>query len=327
MGCIQWLDNDIAVTPVIGTILILVIVSTAITFVLVWGGSYIEHAQMDASFESVYAQFSLFDETLRDLIYGGPNASRENNLAIDEGQITIDSKGIRMVIMYSLNRNYDFVLSDFDDDDDTSFTIKALGGSITGAHVFWMMNDSEKNISVNGDTVSAPWDLVNMIRIDFYHSNTLIGRSWVFDVGCITYELPSSFGTYQMTAENNGVVATSPGGSFVRKEPVVYEENNALVLRITQIKPIDFSGGSGAGTYRFITRLQGSRVRESAVTVYKVKMQVYGDTSEAWLRYFDRECNFNEYTDGVDNTLEYEKTGVLLTLTHSIIKTSLRGIE
>lgn len=326
--------ND-AVTPVIGTILILMIVFSAIGAIYSWGLPYIEHMRMQSAQQSVYNQFSVWDESLTDLLYEGIGATRVNNIAIAQGSINIGSEGERLVTFYSLNPSYDFVLSDFDDSDNKKFTITALVDepeAIIKVHIFWL--DKDKNgwkffsVKNEGDfaIIETTYPLAGMIRMDFYNDTAVIGIGWLFDTGCLSYRAPSSFGTYGLTAENNGIVAITPTGNYLKKKPMIFNTTEELFMRAILIRSgIYCSGGSGPGTYRFITRLNSSSILEDSTVVYNLKVQIYGDYADLWLQYFNDHA-FKNFPD-VSNTLRYPNDRLKLSFIQSLFVVDLKGIK
>jgi hypothetical protein len=107
--------ND-AVSPVISAILALLIVSSTMATVLVWGVPYINQLNTTTSIENAGKQFTSVGESISDLTNSNPGNSRIDTLSIDKGEVsagTSEGKKSRTVIMYSYDRDYNFTVSGF----------------------------------------------------------------------------------------------------------------------------------------------------------------------------------------------------------------------
>jgi len=299
-----------AVSPVIGTILVLAISLSTIASMLLWGIPYIESRKVNSMVTSVYNQFKTLDDALYLLVQQGLDASTVTSVAIEKGSININPIGERIIIFYSLDSDYNFNVSGLDDGDD-SFKIKLEQAPSPPPlpHNCWMkvrwLNDSyirstpTRRVGNSYVEFNFPRDIKNMVKINLYdgdNGNRNFGRIWLFDTGSITYDLPSSVGEYKVVAENLGIVVYSPAGPYLRDWPVIYNTTNSLSMRILNVR--SSQGGSGAGIYRFLIQVNDDECTEANTQVYYFKIQIYGDCSTVWRDYFKSQHGFGEYGSG-----------------------------
>ena len=109
--------NNDAVSPVISAILALLIVSSTMATVLVWGVPYINQLNTTTSIENSAKQFASVIDSIGDLINSNPNESRIDTLSIDKGEVsagTGEGEKDRTVITYSYDDDHNFSVSKFD---------------------------------------------------------------------------------------------------------------------------------------------------------------------------------------------------------------------
>jgi hypothetical protein len=206
-----------------------------------------------------------------------------------------------------LNSSYNFSVSGLDDGNKT-FGIKLEDPSPPSVdctvNVTWL-NSSSPLFDTNTSTISTGgfttfgfnYSIKDMVKMDLINASSLqlFGRIWLFDTGSITYDLISSIGRFKVVIENLGIVVYSPGGPFLRDWPVIYNTTNFLAMRILSVR--GYQGGAGAGTYRFLIRVNKDACTEINRDVYYFKLQIYGDYSTVWKEYFKTQHGFGEYTD------------------------------
>jgi len=109
--------NDNAVSPVISAVLALMIVTSTMTAVFVWGVPYIDQLNTVAATENSLNQFTSVIDSIGELTNSYSNDSRINTLSITKGEVTADNsedEKDRTVVMYSYDDDHDFTVSGFD---------------------------------------------------------------------------------------------------------------------------------------------------------------------------------------------------------------------
>jgi hypothetical protein len=342
--------NNSAISELVGYILVLMIVVSSLSVIMLWYMPYIEELEVRTQANNIFKQFTSLNDAMLDLASQGEDASTFYEVALEEGRIDIESTGERIVIYYSLysDPTYDFYVNGLADTN-LKFNVRLFGGSALDncrAEAV-KLNDFEEAQSseITIDSVD-PWEefdlsgnpnidsITGSFRIDLNHTttSTIFGRIWVFDTGCISYDLPSSFGTYRVVAENGGVIFGYPASSYLKDQPLVYNKSNVFVLRIMQINPEGgYTGGSGAGNYRFSMNLNNSLILGSKNSSYNFRMQIYNDQSEkdekAWFFYFTQFHEF-KYVSAVQvsNTIEIPNSEVVFSLLQSVCDVYLEGV-
>jgi len=103
--------ND-ALTPVVSAILALLIVTSTMSSVLLWGIPYIEEVEKTTSKKNVDRQFISAVQAIHVLVNSNPGNNVINTLDLGKGSISIDvDEKDRTVIMYSFSDEYNFTIS------------------------------------------------------------------------------------------------------------------------------------------------------------------------------------------------------------------------
>ncbi|HID24991.1 MAG TPA: hypothetical protein EYP23_00785 [Thermoplasmata archaeon] len=317
-----------AVSPVIGTVLTLVILVSAIGVVLSWGIPYIERLKVESEQKSVYSQFDLWDESLRDLVIEGVNATRINNFALNQGNLLLDTFGRRFVIYYFMKPGYDCILYDFNE---YNFTIKAnvsLPDTIDEVIINWLENGGQEihsNLSIKNDTdnvtISVSSPLEKTVKMSFYNSSDVVAKAWVFNLGKLQWEASSSSGVYGLRAENEGIMVSIPGQTTLQEGFIFYNKSNALFMTTSLIRGRMFSG-NGPALYKVVTTLGESEVLENSAIVYNLTLSIDGANADLWIRYFE-DKGFSKVLPFDDNARRYNQTEIELTFLKVMFYTRL----
>ncbi|HEC95065.1 MAG TPA: hypothetical protein ENI45_03765 [Thermoplasmatales archaeon] len=324
-----------AVSPVIATALTLVIVVSAIGVVLSWGIPYIERLKVESEQKSVYSQFDLWDESLRDLIIEGVNATRINNFALNQGNLLLNTEGRRFVVYYFVEPGYDCIIYDFNK---YNFTIQAnvsLPAAIKNVHIRWVENEEEKNVTRpfsiknNGDSATISVDpasyppLEKTVKMSFYNStDSVVAKAWVFNLGKLQWEASSSSGVYGLRAENQGIMVSTPGETTLKKGFIFYNESNTIFMMTSLIRGRMFSG-NGPALYRVVTTLDESEVLEENNTVYNLTLSIDGKDADLWIEYFE-DNGFSKILPLDNNARRFNQTEIELTFLKTLFYTKLQ---
>jgi len=130
--------NNNAVTPVVSIILALLIVTSAMGTILLWGVPYIENLRSETALKNAEMQFNIVVDGIGDLINSDPGDKTITPLAVDEGSISVDKdESDRTILLYSYNPAYNFTVSGLNDSDN-SFWLTMINGGVTRAEVYWL---------------------------------------------------------------------------------------------------------------------------------------------------------------------------------------------
>ncbi|HDQ15510.1 MAG TPA: hypothetical protein ENN45_00445, partial [Bacteroidetes bacterium] len=134
--------NIKAVSPVIGTILVIFIILSTTATVMLWGIPYLNSLKAASQQASVAAQLGIIEDTINDIISGGLGSQRENTVSIEDGSFGINQDDNRVIISYSIDKNYNFTLTGLDPFesgyDPNSFELTMNKGSSNKAIISWL---------------------------------------------------------------------------------------------------------------------------------------------------------------------------------------------
>jgi hypothetical protein len=198
------------------------------------------------------------------------------------------------------------------------------------------------NVGINQEgTFDAVKELSGTLRMDIINSTcdvyfnqsnrfpntygTPFGRIWVFDLGSVTYTAPYNVGILETIFENGAVISIESSENNFVKKPSFFEGENALALRIIQVRGTGSTGGGGAGAYQLGINMKNSLSREPRFpSVYNLKIQIYGDNKDIWLEYFRNNYDFEPLDE---DTLVYTHNGKKLIFDNSLIELNLEAIK
>ncbi|MDD5502540.1 MAG: hypothetical protein PHH26_03630, partial [Candidatus Thermoplasmatota archaeon] len=227
-----------AVSPVIGTILVMAIAILGIMAILFWGIPSIEQMRAQSQFDSVLMQFNDMYDTIGELIHKTGGA-QPVSISASSGSIEIGSKGERWIVSYCVQSGYDMLYTGLGDQDD-SFTIKNNGTSISNLQVAAKTIQGNTyatlyvrgagNASISGALAGGSEKIVYLKKttwasqpisgITLYFSvsdgSTLVAEFYLFDVGYISYSMDSPSGQYKIMSSNGGTLASYPSYSWMR---------------------------------------------------------------------------------------------------------------
>jgi len=332
-----------SVSEIVGTILVLSIITSSVTLTLVYYSPIIDEKKADATISSVAKQFSVLNGMIQDLVSQGINCSRAYTFVTDRGSVNIDTRGERFIIYYSLDPAIDFDVSGFNDGNENKFIFKAVKGftSWPTFSAYHFIGDVE-TLSIDGMTplcipncndqmitLKASSSLDDSIKINIIYNGITVGRIWLFDAGSITFQLASSSGTREIVAENGAILqAYSSNNNWLVESPVVFYQSDHFVLNIIQLN--GSTGIGGPGTYKMSFQVENRTVGESNLQVPWVRMQIFKSYASTWLQYFQSTYGFADYPN-VDTTIELQpnpsNTFLWFTLLHSKCKATVGGIS
>jgi hypothetical protein len=205
-----------------------------------------------------------------------------------------------------------------------SFTLIMIDGELTRAEIYWF-------IYYEGEP-DQPLKLKGAVCIDLYNDDDNLlasnsycfGSIWILDSDSIEYASTNGGELQKIIMENGGVVHVDVAGESLVKQnpPYVYEKENIFQIHVIQLVAAAFSGGgSGGFHFRIYGALYLNTVRE-ARDVYNLRLQLYGDNSKAWVKYFKDNFEFINESVVDDNTLFYTPSSsmVYFAFSHSAIE-------
>ena len=296
-------NSEDAVSPIIGTVLILAIMISITGTMLAWGIPQIQESEAYAIYTSAQNNFLNFDADLDQVIIQGEGSSRSSTVSFSAGT-------------FVLRENLDEIRYYYETTTWSSFDILGIQN---GANSFAILDNKEVidnfNIIIsypNGTTwegessshiVSGfPYSLTYGTSATYSSTanSTVVGGFFIYGVDSLSYKYSSVSGVYKMRLFNGGIVTREPGGIFyVSSKPIIrsiISDNSyeSLVLYQTDYNMTTGSKSLTGGNYNFEVRNQGGK--ESSYEVYNIRMGFSGDSSTALKNYYSTYWGFESET-------------------------------
>lgn len=261
MGCYRmrcWDGN--AISEMISLVLVLMIVTGAITAIMMWGVPYMETQKIAVRWESSLLQLDVMGDIVEDVFSEGIGSSKKMNFQTSEGQFHYDVQGGRFVIYYSVYTDYDLSnlpnsytenRFDFDvrftDDVDSFFInvnssdIKHLNGNsldlnFTAIRLDGSATESTGIQSITLDTETeinfTVLELSDAVKIEIacdppgapVGDYIDYGRIWLFDVGTFVYRAVGFSDDHRVIIENGAVIAAHSDSGYMYNEPLYWSQ-------------------------------------------------------------------------------------------------------
>ena len=296
-------NSEDAVSPIIGTVLILAIMVSITGTMLAWGIPQIQESEAYAIYTSAQNNFLNFDADLDQVIIQGEGSSRSSTVSFSAGT-------------FVLRENLDEMRYYYETTTWSSFDILGIQN---GANSFAILDNKEviDNFDIiisypNGTTwegessshiVSGfPYSLTYGTSATYSSTanSTVVGGFFIYGVDSLSYKYSSVSGVYKMRLFNGGIVTREPGGTFyVSSKPIIRsiisdDSYESLVLYQTDYNITSGTKSLTGGNYNFEVRNQGGK--DSSYAVYNVRMGFSGDSSTALKNYYSTYWGFQPET-------------------------------
>ncbi|RLF27169.1 MAG: hypothetical protein DRN05_06030, partial [Thermoplasmata archaeon] len=153
MNTIKFIHNEYGVSETISAIMVILIVTSTISGILLWGIPYIEDIKTNALQEKVFSQFSIIADSVQDMIQDESNTSRIYPVSIDDGTIDVDSTGDRLILICWMEGD-DVNISGLDDNDEN---FVEYGGDVVLSSVkgYWFDEDPMLRFVASDDVTAV----------------------------------------------------------------------------------------------------------------------------------------------------------------------------
>ena len=316
--------SEEAVSPVIGTVLILAIMITITGTMLAWGIPSIQESEAYSIYTSSQNNLLNLDADLDHVILQGEGSSRTSTVSFSSGSFVQRSDKDQIRYYYTT----------------VSWSDPKIVGVKNGATMFGMLDNKEV---VDDYTVtltypmalaelgnSTQWigytssdhivtgfpALVSGVQATYNSTanSTQIGGFFIYGVDALSYQYSSVSGMFKMRMFNGGIISKEPGGTFgFTSQPLIrsisdsdsydsltfYQTNHALTSSMKNVQ---------GGNYIIDTRNQGGK--DISLDVYSIRIGFSGDCSSYQVRqFYSQNWNFvqNEYLFTADQGLILDK--------------------
>ena len=325
--------SEDAVSPVIGTVLILAIMITITGTMLAWGIPQIQQSEAYAIYTSSQNNLLNFDADLDHVILQGEGASRTSTVSFSSGSfversnldeikyyyttvgwsdptiVGVENGANKFAMMdsksevsdFSVTLTYPNICYDSDNNEiDFDYTTEE---NCVDAGFTWVPDGTEWTGTTSENIVSGfPYPLTYGTSATYSSTanNTQVGGFHIYGTDALSYRYSSVSGVFKMRMFNGGVVSKEPGGPFfVSSKPLVRSVSSSEGLDSLTFYQTDYNVSSSAksltaGNFIFDARNQGGK--DVFLDVYSIRVGFSGDSSLALRNYYDNQLGFTSKT-------------------------------
>lgn len=282
-------QEDDAVSPVVGMILVLAISIVGIAAILYWGLPAIDEMKANVEHRSIESQFVELDASIKELVAGTTEKTAKRwQPSLNRGSVLVsgDSEGwLYATELYNASSNIDLIWDNLSDGNNTftittngttlnqvkieayqvrgTTTLDELNVTVSSAPSTWRAKMSYSNLTTwqAGTTqlfrvYNSTGSAVNLRGATFmfkvWTGSDLVAQAWYVNTGRVDYQLAAGVGT-KYVIENNGAVLTgSDNGFLVSNTPPIPPQANTSGVHRFFARAVVLNGtGSFGGEDRF----------------------------------------------------------------------------
>lgn len=335
-------QDTLAVTPVVGTVMVLLVASIGVGSILVWGVPNMQDEQSNAEFAGILNQFYSFDSIAENVMHGGSaGKASKGMLSIPGGTIQRSDGNWFVVSYYPKNIHggdvYDFSPSGFDAIAiaEDPLVITNDGAAVASPKIVLETVWNTFHVVRSAETY-ASWDsgdsyTVSVMDPDEFNSYPTRLRvqddatgddlvvMWFYPMGALEYQTETSSGILTVALENAAVLTSRPGGTGLRDKPLLTQEFTStdhpdeltfmamfFMLFVDNVTTPGISAG-GAGNYPLLFSLKSNNLRTNGTEVYRVQVDMIGTRTAAWVDYYTQYYGFVKDATAVDPIVRVER--------------------
>ena len=325
--------SEDAVSPVIGTILILAIMITITGTMLAWGIPQIQQSEAYAIYTSSQNNLLNFDADLDHVIVQGEGASRTSTVSFSSGSfversnldeikyyyttvawsnptiVGVENGATKFAMMDSKSEVSDYSVTltypNFCyDSDNNEVKYKITNSEDCGSEGFTWVPDGTEWTGTTSERIVSNFPYPLTYGTSAIYSSTAnttqVGGFYIYGTDALSYRYSSVSGVFKMRMFNGGIVSKEPGGSFfVSSKPLVRSVSSSEGLDSLTFYQTDYNLSSSeksltAGNFIFDARNQGGQ--DVSLDVYTIRVGFSGDSSLALRTYYFNELGFTPST-------------------------------
>jgi flagellin-like protein len=294
--CLVRGPGEEAVSPVIGTILILAITVIGIAALMLWGGPTVDRVQAQNAQAAILGEFEGLLDASADLSV--PDHSRFPSIAAPRGLLQLQ-EGTRIMVTVDHdadNPTCDLRVTGWESATPTAtVTVSAPGcRPVTGTsfEVYEVSGTtlSERAINVAGATVTAPGvDFTEgdwLFRITDGAANpTVYAEAWLHSGDRLTWRLSSASGVRNVYLESGALFSDDGAATFLHRKPTITDTafgEGQYGLWLRSYLATAYTGYDGAGTRQVFLALQSNDLHVDSPDAHRIRYSFAGPLAEAW---------------------------------------------
>lgn len=256
-----------AITPVIGTVLVLFIIILAMGSILLWGVPAIRGLQEHAEFESVLTQMIQLNADIRNL--RDPENTRLVTVSMSQGSLKV-VEGSRWVLSAATHADYSYInVTGWETGTGTTITLTSAAPNpaipaTARITLDWMQGGQPTNEVTCASSCGNPAVLTlpavptqftidnKVIRIQITDGGVLKNEIWVFETGRLTYVLNDRSDRNRVHIEMGGVFVQQGPALFLEEAPSVKDpvwdsvpKDTSFFVRLLELDGSTTAGGKG----------------------------------------------------------------------------------
>jgi hypothetical protein len=283
-------QNEEAVTPVLGTIMVLGITVVGIAGIMLWGAPAIARIQAQNAQLAMVGEFEDLRASTQELSV--PDHSRFPTIVMDSGSLGLRT-GTRFLVTANFagaaNTGCDFRVTEWADaDTNVDVAATSCGASATDVHI--------ASVAGSNTVLEFTGDLGNDVGNEAFSSG-----DWAFflrnDAGTTTYAVAWLLSTDQLAWSNSGgqsravyldggaVLSETEGTVFLQKQPALGDlafGEDYVGFWLRTLDAPNQNSVTGRGSYQVYFALTGNHLRIDEQSVYRVRYDFFGTHAEAW---------------------------------------------
>lgn len=290
--------DEAGAESIISTVLLLAIMISVSGGMLAWGIPQLQRSEALASFTATHSNFEALEGQMEAVLMQGEGASRTGGIASSAGLITLNSKGDRWLMVWTLVDWAELSLTDVALEQ-TSFKVQDLTSAFGvppqnwRVTLTWPANGTTLEVGLQNGRAEFGTPLTPPLEGTVQTANnTIVGGFRWFDPDVIKYRYPSVTGVYAIQLANGGVLVKEPGAIYrVTNAPLVLGQGPGQPLRSMVFNLVELNSSSSpvnivtAGRWTISLSNAGSTVI-APDPVYALHLQFFGPAKKAWLNYF-----------------------------------------
>ncbi len=319
-----------AVSPVVGTLLVLAITVVGMAGIMLWGAPTIEAVQAQNAQVGVVGEFEELRASSIDLSI--PDASRIPTVNVARGSLGIEA-GTRMMVAAdhdASNTGCDFHVTGWNGaSPDTTVTVATTGcrtvvaSGCTAVQACLEVLEVVGSNTVKRTITTFAGGVATVAGVDFSRGDWLFrlsdgsavpaesaiyAQAWLVENDAITWRLSTTNGGVAAAFDLGAVFSSIGDADFVEKGPSLQESEFASGVFAFRLRTLDDTGSvaavSGRGSHEVFLGLVGNHARIDRTDVNKLRLDMAGLMSESW-------CNLFVQRNQVLGTTSYAEDATL----------------
>jgi hypothetical protein len=290
-----------AVSPVIGSVLILVITVLGIAGVLYWGAPMIERIQVQNAQAAMVGEFEDLRDSSRELSV--PDHSRFPTVVIPRGQVAI-AQGSRLMVTVDQDPTHttcDFHVTNWADSGASKGVVSVdvpttcASGTLQIYSVSGATLSQAYSAAITASATTAtitPNPAVDFSRGDWMFrltdgaaTPTVYAQAWLHSGDDVTWSSDSTTGKRSVTFDDGAIFSQSQGTNFLERPPTIGDSAFGATyygLWLRTLSAQSYSVITGAGSHQVYLSLIGNYDRVDTGTAYRLRFDMAGTLAQSW---------------------------------------------